>query len=124
MEIDDDGQPGLSAPLARLIQALAKIDAEDILREEGLLPPLPLPETRPTCVYRHFDDQGRLLYVGTSIDLPNRTGGHRRSKHWFHEVHKTTEQWFDDHQEALAAERAAIRDEAPAYNVKGRNLTP
>ena len=69
-----------------------------------------------TCVYRAYDVDGNLLYVGISMNLPARLECHRR-KAWWPEVDEITVQWHDGREPAKAAERAAIRDEGPLYNI-------
>ena len=70
---------------------------------------------RRTCVYRCYDAAERLLYVGISMSLEGRLTKHRRTA-WWPEVAEITVQWFDGREAAKAAERAAIRDEAPLHN--------
>jgi hypothetical protein len=71
---------------------------------------------RRTCVYRAYDADGNLLYVGISMSLDGRLTKHRRAA-WWPEVEEITVQWFDGREAAKAAERAAIRDENPIYNL-------
>jgi predicted GIY-YIG superfamily endonuclease len=75
---------------------------------------------RPAAVYRLFDADDRLLYVGCSESMRTRLNAHRCEKDWFPTVTRTTVQGFPTREEALAAELAAIRSEAPVHNVKGK----
>jgi predicted GIY-YIG superfamily endonuclease len=75
---------------------------------------------RPTSVYRLFDADDRLLYVGCSEYWNLRINAHRRDKDWFPTVTRTTVERFPTREEALAAELAAIRTEAPIHNVRGK----
>lgn len=73
-----------------------------------------------TALYRHFSEAGLLLYVGISEDEPRRREQHRRASPWFHLVARTTVDPFPSKEDALEAERAAIRDERPKFNRMGR----
>ena len=71
---------------------------------------------RRTCVYRTYDHDGTLLYVGISMNPDGRLYQHRKSA-WWPLVDEVTIQWFDGREAAKAAERRAIDDEEPLYNV-------
>lgn len=71
-----------------------------------------------TAVYRLFDAEAQLLYVGVAVDPRVRWGVHAREKTWWPEVAHRTVEWFDDRPSAEAAEVAAIVTEAPRYNVE------
>jgi len=77
---------------------------------------------RRTCVYRAYDADERLLYVGISMSLDGRLTKHRSSA-WWPEVVEITVQWFDGREAAKAAEREAILNERPMHNV-ARPATP
>jgi GIY-YIG catalytic domain len=66
--------------------------------------------TREHVVYRFFDKNDRLLYVGCTVDLENRCNMHRGLP-WFHKVARTTTTKFPNRYDALQAERQAICDE-------------
>ncbi len=70
----------------------------------------------PTCTYRAYDIHGRLLYVGISMNLEGRLAKHKSSA-WWPQVDEIVVKWFDGREAAKAAERDAIRDEDPIYNV-------
>lgn len=72
---------------------------------------------RPTVLYRYFDQENQLLYIGVSLNLASRMSQHGKTP-WGYAVAKVTAQWFDCGVEALAAERIAIRTEQPKYNVR------
>jgi excisionase family DNA binding protein len=73
----------------------------------------------PTCLYRHFDADGALLYVGVSLSAIARLCQHRAESGWFGRITTVTLQWFPNRSQALAAETAAIRSEHPLHNVMG-----
>jgi hypothetical protein len=67
-------------------------------------------------LYRHFNDEGALLYVGVSKKGLSRLAQHQSSP-WFHEIAVVTLEHFNSYDAALAAEHAAIERENPPYNV-------
>ena len=71
---------------------------------------------KPTCVYRLFDIEGRLLYVGLTKNPADRIPALRR-KAWGREIASQTLEWFPERIAAKDAERTAIRDENPAHNI-------
>lgn len=75
-------------------------------------------EHKPTDVYRMFDADGRLLYVGMTTCWENRVAGHRNRTPWYAEVADVQFVTYPTRSAALTAERAAIASESPAYNVR------
>ena len=74
-------------------------------------------------LYRHFDKDGRLLYVGCSISAFARFGHHRISSHWVKAITTMTIARFDSLEDALNAENVAINAESPLYNkIKKGNI--
>lgn len=70
-----------------------------------------------TCaLYRHFNTDGVLLYVGMTSAPAQRMTHHASNSAWGREVATVTLEWFDSKQEALEAERVAIETEAPRNN--------
>jgi hypothetical protein len=72
----------------------------------------------PTALYRHFDCQGVLLYVGVTDSPGARWNSHQRNSSWAKDVDpgRTQFKWYPDRQTAEAAERAAINAERPLHN--------
>ncbi len=69
-----------------------------------------------TTVYRAYDAEGRLLYVGISDTFYARMGQHQASSPWWkHAVRLETEQ-FATRSKAMVEEARLIRTLAPAYN--------
>lgn len=68
-----------------------------------------------TCLYRHFDENGRLLYVGISFHAILRTMAHRQS-HWFDQVKWIEVERHTNRRAALKAEQIAIGRERPLHN--------
>ena len=75
-------------------------------------------------LYRHWDAEGRLLYVGRTHDLHTRHLTHRSSSPWFGEIAEITIQAFDSRWEAAKAERVAIHTENPLHNQRGKPEQP
>ena len=75
-----------------------------------------VPEDR-TCLYRHFDGAGALLYVGISLNAVARLAQHRIGSPWFESITRIELEWHPTRRGAMAAEVEAIRAERPAHNV-------
>lgn len=69
-----------------------------------------------TALYRLYDAEGVLLYVGVSDELKTRFKAHPASKPWWPSVHSRRIEWFDNRLDAEVAEQAAIHDEGPLWN--------
>lgn len=67
-------------------------------------------------LYRFFDAQGNLLYVGITNDPEQRFRGHQGDKSWYHHVATAKMEHFETRAELMAAEIAAIEGEKPKYN--------
>lgn len=70
-----------------------------------------------TALYRHFDPDGRLLYVGMSLSPIARLRQHIDASSWAERIATVKVQWFATREEAHEAERDAIRAEDPAHNL-------
>lgn len=79
--------------------------------------------TPKTTLYRYFDSEGRLLYVGITGDNTKRQSQHRRNSFWFGEIASATFDHFDDREQADKAESDAIIKEKPMYNIAKRGMT-
>ena len=77
-------------------------------------------QAEPTNLYRHFAGDGRLLYVGISLNAIIRLAAHRTRSSWFDEIVRVEVERHPTRQAALAAELAAIRNEKPLHNILGR----
>jgi hypothetical protein len=69
------------------------------------------------AVYRHYDAEGVLLYVGMTFNPPKRMVEHRCCSPWADNVARTEIDWFATREEAAEAERIAIKAGRPAANV-------
>ena len=79
---------------------------------------------KETALYRHFDAEGVLLYVGITLNWRNRTWQHKKTAHWFRDIAEIKIEWFDKRNEAIEAERDAILNELPKYNIQLRYTEP
>lgn len=73
-----------------------------------------------TALYRMFAEDGALLYVGISTRGPRRFSEHQADQPWWTSVASATLEHFEYPHQATAAERKAIRDEHPRFNVVHR----
>jgi hypothetical protein len=66
-------------------------------------------------IYRLFDDDGVLLYVGCSMHALTRITQHHHKK-WFRHIASMTFEHFTNHDLARRVECAAIKNERPLFN--------
>lgn len=71
-----------------------------------------------TALYRLFDDQERLLYIGIAVHPDRRWRQHARdnAETWWPDVQRKEVEWFETRERAAEAEAEAIRREGPPYN--------
>jgi excisionase family DNA binding protein len=70
-----------------------------------------------TCeLYRFFDDNETLIYVGISMHAFVRFNQHRYRSPFFDQIAKMTIERFETIELAVAAESKAIKNETPKYN--------
>lgn len=74
-------------------------------------------EQTATDLYRYWDMDDRLLYVGISFHAAVRASEHRRSQGWWADVDRMTVERHPDRESARAAELEAIRNEHPLHNI-------
>lgn len=68
-------------------------------------------------LYRYYDKDGTLLYVGISLNAIARATQHRVGAHWWANVANMTVEHYATREQAAHAEREAIAGEKPLYNV-------
>ena len=73
-------------------------------------------------VYRHYDSEGNLLYVGCTQSLEFRTKTHKASSPWKAEIARIAAEEYPTREDALFAERTAICNELPRCNGTMRSL--
>lgn len=71
-----------------------------------------------TELYRHYNGEGSLLYVGVSLSAINRFIQHKQISDWSSQVAKIEIEVFETREDALEAETLAINNENPAYNIQ------
>ncbi|GGV45971.1 GntR family transcriptional regulator [Streptomyces spectabilis] len=76
---------------------------------------MPEPPER-TALYRLYDVDDRLLYVGISGAPKMRMKAHAADKPWWPEVATRDFEWFDTREQAAEAEVEAIRQQQPLHN--------
>lgn len=81
-------------------------------------------DDHPTALYRFFDTDGALLYVGITYDTEQRFASHKNSSPWWKDVAGQSIEWYDTRTLALAAESEAIKAEHPRHNVSGSPWAP
>ena len=69
-----------------------------------------------TALYRHFDSDGRLLYVGISLNPASRQSNHSQNAEWYSDISEIKLEWFETRYAAATAEIAAIENENPKHN--------
>lgn len=74
------------------------------------------------CVYRAFSRSGALLYIGSTVDAPQRIQTHMGTTKWWHEVARLTFEKHPTEEAVRKAEAEAIWDEPGIYNRGGVRL--
>jgi predicted GIY-YIG superfamily endonuclease len=67
-------------------------------------------------LYRCFDSDHRLLYIGISTNALARLMVHRESAYWFAQIATVTIEHFDSRDDAAVEEQLAIMTENPLHN--------
>ena len=71
-------------------------------------------------LYRFFDSEGRLLYVGISKFFEARMKQHYRNSSWFFDSMSVTLEHFETREQVEQAEAIAIKSENPIHNKAGK----
>lgn len=74
------------------------------------------PGDAPQVLYRMFDQDDTLLYVGITAAPKERFAAHQAEKEWWPEVARIAQEHFATRREVEVAERLAIIAEQPLYN--------
>jgi predicted GIY-YIG superfamily endonuclease len=124
------GVLGMGAALAHLLRAdepvspavgeREPVGVEEVPAEpsEPYAPEIPSrPEGSVAVVYRLYDGEGSLLYVGCTVDPATRLRAHRRRQPWWDEVVSSEVVWYSSMDQAADVEQHAILAERPVYNV-------
>jgi predicted GIY-YIG superfamily endonuclease len=70
----------------------------------------------PTALYRLYDADEQLIYVGITNNPANRWRRHQEVSLWWPKVATKTIEWLPDRESALTAERSLIEEHNPPYN--------
>jgi hypothetical protein len=73
-------------------------------------------------LYRHFDSDGRLLYVGISMSTLIRLRQHKMVSHWFESIVRVEIEYHESREAAMNAEQRAVVDENPLHNIALRQI--
>lgn len=76
------------------------------------------PTAEPTTLYRFFDANDQLLYVGITSNPVSRWDNHSRTKRNWQQAIRATLEHFASRDKALDAEAVAIRTERPLWNIQ------
>lgn len=71
-------------------------------------------------VYRVYAHRYDLIYVGCTQDLRKRLHAHSKTSWWAPQATKVVAKVYPDKAAGLAAEVAAIREELPRWNTRGK----
>jgi hypothetical protein len=80
--------------------------------------------TDQTYLYRFYDADATLLYVGITSGLVDRFEAHMKGKEWWRDVRNIVIERHETRADALHAERHAIQSEGPVYNVQHGTAPP
>ena len=69
-----------------------------------------------TILYRYFDADDQLLYIGITNNQARRFSQHK-DKDWFRYIHRATFEHFSNRKDAELAEMMAIKKELPLHNI-------
>lgn len=78
------------------------------------------PNDEPTALYRLYDANDVLLYLGITWNPDARMELHVLDKHWIHLVARRTVEWYPTRPTALAAEATATAIEKPLHDSSWR----
>jgi len=119
-----DGLMGLCSALLFIARAgadepdLSVVGPDRAVGPEPFEPVIPgRPEGAVATVYRLYDAEGSLLYVGCTVDPWTRLKAHRRRQPWWDEVVDAEVIWFLSVELAADVEQQAIFTESPVYNI-------
>ena len=110
-----DGLEDLKVDLREVLASYHTLKYANQVYEQAVLQE-ELAKARRSYVYRMWDKNGVLLYIGKSNNPLNRWKQHRK-KPWFEQVARFEYEPHPDEASAYAAEREAIKTEHPLYNI-------
>lgn len=100
------------------------LDSDPELFEQIRNGDVPLPYPKPSkdgeslALYRAYDLQGELLYVGVTKDMGQRMRSHASFSGWWNEFsYMTVDRSFLNRLDLEQAETMTIKNESPKYNI-------
>jgi excinuclease UvrABC nuclease subunit len=81
-------------------------------------------EDNKCALYRHFNAEGVLLYVGISLRPFSRFKEHKTHSGWADQIANMAIEYFPTRTEAMAAETKAVQEEEPLHNIRLRKPKP
>ena len=76
-----------------------------------------MPYKKPNELYRYFDDNDVLLYIGISLSSVARASQHRANSHWYSQATCMRIERFPTRRDLEIAEQKAIFFERPIHNI-------
>lgn len=73
-------------------------------------------ETKPTAVYKHYDINDNLIYVGVASDVTVRQSTHFKMSNWQQEIQNVSVEWHYSRLRAEIREILLIKAFRPKYN--------
>lgn len=70
-----------------------------------------------TALYRHYNSDSQLLYVGISLSAASRFIQHKQMSLWADDAVRMETEYFYNRKDALSAEKLAIKTEKPLNNI-------
>lgn len=70
-----------------------------------------------TSLYRHYDCRANILYIGISHNFSNRLDQHEQASEWYDQIAWVKVEHYESREQALIAEKKAILDEKPPFNM-------
>ena len=71
---------------------------------------------RATKLYRHFAEDGTLLYIGVSSEIGRRQAKHLWGSPWANQIARIEIENYPTREAALLAEKTAVTAEKPLHN--------
>jgi hypothetical protein len=93
-----------------------RFDGQDREISVGIYPEMLLDEARQTHLYRHYDFEGRLIYIGVTNNVFRRWDKHKHTSTWADQVATITIEHYPTREAAERAEADAIIAERPRLN--------
>lgn len=76
---------------------------------------------QPSQMYRLFDAEDRVIYIGSTGNAEQRIATHRNTMWWGPTIHRVQIETFPNREAAMLAEREAVQTEFPRWNINLRN---